>query len=813
MRKLIYLLVSYTICFSCLWAQEKVGILQGKVTDTKGAGAENATVLLLNRVDSTYISGTITDLDGNFRMDKIQPDSYLIEIGMLGYKKKYLTLQIEAGSTHEPATIMLEEDSHELAAIVVLAGQQPIKTEAGKMIVDLSSSILGSQGNALDALKNLPGVMVRDDGTIYMNGQAGVNVLIDDKQTYLSGESLINYLQALPSTSISKIELLTHPSSQYDASGNSGLINIRRKKVDRQGLNISVNSNYQQGKYARGSENLNLSVRKSKWNIYADYSFNWGKDLMEVESSRNYIDPVSFRPTGLMLDMIADRRFKYSSHYLRGGVDYDLSDRIVLGVYATGNWYDHLKNEEMSSDFSINYGPTDSMLVSTNRYHTYTTNLTGGASMIYNFMEDAKWDVSFDFQRFDTDYNQVQQSLFSLSDQLLNRDTLRGDTKGGINIYTGQTNLSYPLSDKFILQAGLKTAFISIDNHSLYQNRHHNVWMDNTHLSNSFFYDENINAGYLQLKAKLSPRLSIEAGLRLENTNVKGRQSDLIADEDSLFTDHYTHLFPTLSTQFNLSEDHSFSLTYGRRIIRPNYRDLNPFVEVNDRYLHEQGNTNLKAELSDNIELSYYLKQKYSMTLFYSYRQKPITKSYLMGDDNTILVMPTNLSSNHLAGVRVGLNNMKPFHWWALHINGTFMYRQFSWNLLGIEDTNQLVTPMVSVNNQFILPFNWSAELTGYYNGKIAEGQANLHPMWMVSAGLSKRVLKNKGTLKLFVNDIFDSNKVHIDIFSPFQHGWYKEITDRREVGMSFTYRFNSGSGTKDTRRDNRIDESKRINL
>ncbi|WP_459187480.1 TonB-dependent receptor domain-containing protein [Parabacteroides sp. APC149_11_2_Y6] len=811
-RKTVHVFILLLFVFN-LWGQISSSLeITGKIVEQTTEPLQNVTLLVLNPGDSSYVAGTVSDSDGSFCIGKIPVQNYLLEISMLGFGKKYIEIKPGQKLKVDLGILILEQDAYSLKGVVVIAQQKQIEVDAGKMVVNLSASVLGSQGNILDALKNLPGVVVREDGSVYLNGQADAQVLINDKLTYLTDENLINLLRSIPSSSVDNVELVSHPSSKYDAAGNSGIINIQMKKVKLQGMTFTATSNLEYGENLRGNENLFLTVQKNKLNFYVNYSFYGGQDCLALTSSRNYLDILSSQNKGLQLDIMADRTFRSFSHYLRTGIDYDLSDRWATGVYITSNWYQWKKDECTQSDFIGKVALPDSMLSTYNLYKRHHTNLTGGANISYKKDDLLKWDTSFDFQLFDHTGDLSQQSLFLVMDNILRKDTLTGGINGKIDIYTGQTNLNYTLSDKFKLLAGVKTSFVRVDNTTLYKNPQGGICQENSELSSAFAYRENINAVYGILDAQWNDSFSSEVGLRLENTNVNGKQSGGNRN-DTTFVQRYTHLFPTCMIKYQPSELHNFSFVYGRRIVRPNYRDLNPFVEVNDRYLHELGNTELKPELTDNVELLYAFRKQYSVGLFYSHRLHPITKSYLVDEDDVTIVMPLNLSSNHSAGIRLGLNNLKPFQWWQLHINAAFVYKQYHWSVAESVEKNQRITPMVNMNNQLLFPHDWFIELNGFYNGMMVEGQALIHPVWMVSAGIKKNIFRNKATVYLYVNDIFSSNRAYIDLYSPMLEGWYKEKRDTRVVGVTFTYRFNSGSKVKVPRSGDRIDESKRINL
>lgn len=512
--------VSILFCTVALWGQSTI---TGKVVEQTTGALQSVTLLLLNASDSSYITGTVTGPKGDFRIEHMHTGRCLLEISMIGFRKQLIEINASPNETVHLGVITLPEETYSLKDIVVTAGQKQIEMDAGKTVVNLSASILGAQGNVLDALKNLPGVIVRDDGSIYLNGQSGIYVMINNRQTYLSGESLANLLRSLPSTSVDKIELITHPSSRYDAAGNAGIINIHTKKVKLQGVNLSATSNVQYGKYAKGYESLFLNLQKNKFRLYADYSFAWGKEYLILNSAGGYFDILTSLPKDVTRNIYADRMYNQQSHYFRTGIDYDLSERLTVGTYITSNWYKRTKNEITISDF-IYEEQCDSNLTTYNIYNIHHTNLTGGIGINYDPKENFTWDASFDFQLFGHDQALSQHNSFHATSLPLQKDTLAGGVDGKIRIYTGQTNLSYSFREKFKLDAGVKTAFVDVNNDAIYKNLRGGDWSINNSLGSFFSYNENIHAAYAQVNAQWNKVFSTETGLRIENTHVKGWQ-------------------------------------------------------------------------------------------------------------------------------------------------------------------------------------------------------------------------------------------------------------------------------------------------
>lgn len=787
-------------------------VISGRIIDKDNIPIASATILLFNRADSAYISGHVSDLDGQFEIANLQPDNYILSFSMIGFKKINISQQVGAKANSKLGDIVMEEDSYMLSAVTVIGKRSPVKVEPGKMTINLSSALLSTDGNMLDALRKMPGVIVQNDGSIILNGKSGANVLIDDKVTYLSGENLVNYLRSIPANSVENIELISQPSSKHDAAGSSGIINIQKKRIKEQGINLAVSSSLERGKRTRGSESLTLNFHHNKLNLYADYSYSFGKDVIDLSVSGHYLDPATSKPLELRKDFVSDINRQYEGHYFKTGVDYDVSDKIAIGTYLSSNWLKRSRNEVTISDFFNNEkAVSDSTLTALSTPDFSYTNITGGANIVYKFAKTGKWDTAFDYQLFDQEDDHLLKSVFQTHISPLKKDTLSGKTSGDIKIYSGQTNLSYDISDKFGISAGLKSVFVNIGSNALYKNLINGNWQEDSNLSSNFAYKENINAGYFQLSSKWSSRFSTEIGLRLENTSTESTYSS--AKQDTAFSKSDLQLFPTLMAQYHPSENHSLSFVYGRRIVRPNYRNMNPFVEIRDQFLYEQGNTELKPELIDNIEISWLLNKRYSFNAFYSSRKNPISLSFVVEDNSRVLIMPLNLSSNNSFGLRVGMNNLKPFSWWTAHVNGSLTYKQFNWMIPGRTIKSKVATPMLHVSNQFTLPYGWAGEVLGYCSGEMVEGQTRVKPLWTLSLGARKNLLNDKFSLYIYAHDIFHSNGPRISVDSSYLYYTSKEKNDSRMVGVSLSYRFNRGREIKKSQNENRIEESKRIGL
>ena len=789
--------------------------VQGNITDNKQIPLEEVTVTGLNAKDSTFVSGTTSKLQGNFSLCLPHNGKYLLKVSAIGYKSRYIDFCIQDRETVTLEKVIMTEDTYELSGITVTAAKMPVEMKAGKTVYNLSSTISGTQGNLYDALKQMPGILIQNDGTILLDGQAGIHVLMNGKSTYLTGETLINYLKSIPATTVEKIELINNPSSHLDAAGKSGMINIETKRTYIKGLSAGSNVGYSQTHtYGSGYGSFYLNLRKDKLNFHTDYAYYQGTDLNNTIMFRKYIDLDTHRLLDYHIGQDAHRTYAYKSHNLRIAADYDLTQRINFSAYFNGNWLNRLGKERMAANFYSYKQQPDSASVTQNQIKVNHHNLTGGISTTYLSPLKVKWDTSFDFQLFGNTDRQDQHSAFSLynATEAYSHQNLQGDMSGDIQLYCGQTNLVYPLSKRSKLSAGGKTTFISIDNTAIYHRNENDIRQEITSLNNHFIYDENINAGYLTLNTELGKSWKMEVGVRLENTNMKGELKGNTLRPDSSFSSHYTHFFPFLQMQYQWKETQQLAFLYSKRIVRPQYRDLNPYITINDNYLYEQGNTRLKPELVHNLEVSYILKSRYRMSFLASYTNHPITKSYIAQDNKRILVMPMNLASNYSAGMRLSAANLKPLPWWQLSANLLLIYREYAWQTDGDKYRNKCFTPMLYIGNQLHLPQGWNAEANAYWNGKTPQGQATISPMWSLSAGISKSVFKNQGTLSLFAENLLSSHHIHIDVASTTQQGWYEERMYMK-VGVSLSIRLHRGETPKEISPKSSISESKRINL
>ncbi len=384
-----------------------------------------------------------------------------------------------------PLVVWSQQDTiadQRLEEIMVTAKLPLVEISAGKTSYRMDASVTQSTGSLYDVLASLPGVVIDSNGNILLNGQSGATILMDGKPTYLSGDELMSLLKSTPATNADKIDLITQPSARHDAAGSSGLIDIRTRKIRLRGVNLALNGNGSLGRTGGGYGGVSMNVRENKFNLYLNYSYYQGKDVIDL-----FIDRAFERDGGRMMQNSYRKRRNYS-HYFRTGCDYYLNERTVWGVSLGGNFSRQKENAGMFTEIQeIGVAGNTYSYAEQNR-----NNLSVGTSMVHKLKrEGGELSASFDYFHYYRVGNQLMDSF--------KPDTLKGDMKGNTDLYVGQIDAVYPLSEVWKLQAGVKTSFVTIDNTAGYMRPSVSGWLPDGALGSRFVYDENINASYLQV--------------------------------------------------------------------------------------------------------------------------------------------------------------------------------------------------------------------------------------------------------------------------------------------------------------------------
>ncbi|MBS1563108.1 MAG: outer membrane beta-barrel protein, partial [Bacteroidetes bacterium] len=531
------------LLMSTLWtfAQEKIGTISGTVTDAAGKPVEAATVQLLRATGRVLVKTAVTDRQGSFEIEKLAPGSYLVAVSAVGFTTAS-SAAVEVSASRPKAsipTIQLAAGSTELGNVTVTGRKPLIEQKIDRTVINVEAAPTNAGSTAMEVLEKSPGVTVSNDGTISLKGKQGVIVMMDGKPTYLSPDDLATVLKNMPASAVDQIEIMTNPSARYDASGNSGIINIKTKKSRADGFNGSIMGGGTLGLYSRGDKYLkpfkqtssvNLNYRKGKTNLFSSINYNYREGKEDLDINRKFFDKNGALSSTSSSNSASN--YRNNNYTLKLGMDYYADKKNIFGIVASGFAFFGRPRTNTDQDLINPNGSLQSTLISQN-----ATKLT-----FYNFSTNVNYKHNFDSAgrelTADLDwlgYNSgrktmLQTDVYDGTHTKTGNLTLRGDIPGIINIYSAKTDYVHPLKKEMRLEAGAKLSYVSNDNTVNYDRNDGAGWVPDSR-SNHFIYDENINAAYVNLSKKWK-KWSGQAGLRVENTNIKGQQ----VINDSSFT-------------------------------------------------------------------------------------------------------------------------------------------------------------------------------------------------------------------------------------------------------------------------------------
>ena len=766
----------------------------GKISGTIKEGGnqqilKGASISLLHSSDSSLAKASITDKDGNFFFENINQGIYFLTASYIGRKtvnSKSFVLSADKPTVVVEVLQLLPNDK-DLKEVSVISKKAFIERKIDKTVVNVDASVTNAGSTAMDVLEKSPGVTVDKDGNISLKGKQGVMIMLDGKPSFLSGAELANLLRNMSAANLDQIEIMTNPSAKYDAAGNSGIINIKTKKTKQKGMNGSLTLGYGQGVYAKTNNSLNLNYRNGKFNIFSTLSVNQRKNYQHLDIKRVYKN--MDQSVTAIFDQNARMLHNNGSNSAKIGVDYYASKKTTIG-FVVSSFINPEKQTNLNTSYLKNgFGIVDSVAVSTGSEDGSWKNGAINFNLRHQF-DSAGREFIMDIDYMD--YNATKTQPFSNITYLpngtvSNSNQLVGELPSVIKIYSAKADYTHPLKGGVKIETGVKMSFVNTDNTAGYFNIINDVKHPDYEKSNRFRYKENINAAYFNASKEIK-KWGFQAGLRLENTNYSGNQFGNPQRTDSSFTKSYVGLFPTMFVSYNANEKNQFSFSYGRRINRPAYEDLNPFMFYLDKYTYGEGNPFLRPSYANVLEMSHTFQQWLTTTVNYSHTKDLFSEIFEPRGYATV-IKQGNLASADNASISVSAQ--KPLtKIWTLIVYSEANYSQYKGLTFGNSEKRTGNTYLVNINNQFKFNKGWSAELSGFYRTKGIEGQVSINPLSQVNAGVQKEILKKKGTLKLNIRDAFFSmvQNGKLDILNT--DASFHQYGDSRVVSLNFTYRF-----------------------
>ena len=785
---LTVLLLSVTIVSHAAKSTETV---YGKVVDkTTGETLPHATIVILNASDS-IVAGATADLNGNFRIEKVLVGEHTIKSLYIGYKEYIAKISLtENSNSGNLGTIEMESDAVAMNAVVVTAKVPVIEQRMDRLIMNVADAVSTEGNTALDVLKKAPGVSVDYENNIKLNGSS-VEIWIDGRPSNLSGAQLEALLSGTEGSSIDKIEIISHPSSKYDASGSGGIINIKTKKNFAQGFNGSVRASFSIHPYEElhpeGSGSLNLNYRGDKANTSLTYSPSSSKYYQDIHSETGLPDNVT---------LFGDSRLMQSQtgHSLRLSHDYFINPKNVVGVVLNGI--------SRNGNIGLEDGAGSRMYQNGTLIETSSTNnssdenfdyLYGNLNYTRTFKDNQEITLNADYGRYNIGSLLNQADIFAYPTGIppMREDQIfRSDSKQKIDILSVKADYQQLIGSSIMFEAGAKWAQSTTDNNLLREDFKNSVWDKNSNLSSVFKYKESVSAAYVTLAKQFGPKWSLKGGLRTEYTLSQG---DWISAATTTEKD-YIDLFPTLFLGFNPNKNLRFGLSYTTRISRPRFNQLNPFRLYADAYSYVEGNPDLLPEYSDQFSLSVGFMQYFNITAVGSFTTKMIAQNIQVEDSGEKVIFWDNFGKQNFIGANISITELPIAKWFYVSTNA------FIANNHNESGSYKYSSSFVQgyINSTFILPHNIKAEISGNYQSKMAYSYAIVDPSYQISAAIRKGLFKNQATISLNINDIFRTVSNDITLNNSIDNTYkFNSSFNTQKITLSFSYRFGQSRAVK----------------
>lgn len=737
-------------------------VITGLIVGPQNEPLAYANVLLLSQKDSSLVRGTISTEQGTYILENIKAGNYLLSFSMLGYQTIYSDA-IKLGNNPQEinrGTIQLLESTTELGEVEVTARKPLFEQKIDRTVVNVQNSITSAGSTALDVLERSPGVVVnRQNSTLAMGGKEGVIVMINNKISRMPISAVVQMLEGMNASNIEKIELITTPPASFDAEGDAGIINIILKKSTDEGINGTYGVTGGYGGGAKWGANTNFNYRTKKFNLFGDYSyFHTIMDQLFVnQRTVTFENQVSETLSNSFRDPFR------TLHNGRLGFDFYLDDRTIIGGLLSGydnNWDMDAFNEVIVKE----NGTISSTIGIDNSEINHWQHLMGNFNVQHNFSKEESLNFNLDYLYYhDNNPTNYTNNYFDASGNPTNSDQLRVGKITPIKIWVAKADYAKKLGEKFKLEAGLKGTFTRLNNDVRVENLIQNVWVVDPELTQDSELREDIGAAYTSLDFQLNDNTSMKFGLRYEYTN-----SNLSTPEQANIVDReFGQLFPSFFVSHTINEHNTFQFSYSRRITRPTYNDMAPFVIFFDPNTFFSGNTAIQPATTHALRTEYKFKS-YLIAVQYSRDNDPIARFQprVNAERNQQIISATNLDNRHSISVSLSL----PFYvtdWWEMQNNIMGIWQEVNFSAEGTTVSNSNKSLRFNGVQSFKLPKNFSFEISGFFQSAVAFGLQDGKALGTLNLGLQKKLKNGLGNIRIALNDVFSTGNWRSSINQP----------------------------------------------
>ncbi len=758
------------------------------------------TISLLRNSDKSIVKIIYPNVKGSFKFISIAVGSYFIKISgneindfeSTQFEIKDQNLILE--------NFILTKKSTELKEVVVQNKKPIVQVFADKTVFNVQNSLSASGISAFELLRKAPGIIVDNADNLIVEGKTGVQIYIDGKPSILQGGDLTNYLKTIQSSDVELVEIITNPSSRFDAAGNAGIVNIKLKKDKRFGTNGSIGLGYVIGKFARYNTSLSLNNRTKKTNLFGSYSNNFGNNFNFINLYRTQSNTIFDSQTTSIQNQ--------NTNNMKAGLDYFANKKHTFGIVLNSNFNNNFNDGKTRTPIiSVGNSIPNQVLISDSNSKNNIYNLQ--SNLNYRFADTLGHTVNadFDYGNYYNKRNNLQPNSYFNGNEtiLLNEFNYRMKTLIDINILSFKADYEQNLW-KGKLGVGFKFSKVKTNNiFDFYDVISGNDLLNLTR-ANSFQFQENINALYFNYSNKYK-KIDYQFGLRVENTVSQGDLKSNQINQNNTVKRNYINYFPSGGLTFSSNDNNSWAANYSKRIERPNYRSLNPFEMQIDELSFSRGNPFLQPQYTDNFKISHTYKYTLTTSLSYSFINDFFAEVTAAEGVNRSVMTTKNVANQEVynLGVSYSFSASKK---WEVYLNAQASNSSYKGN-----DVNFVSITQNNFNfyaqNTISLPSKIKLEVSGWFSGpSVWGGTYRTESLGSLDLALQKKILNDKLNIRMAFSDVFFTSnwrgntrfgQVAIDA-----NGGY----DSRQFKINLSYNFGN-SNVKSSQKKTGIEEEK----
>ena len=794
------------------FAQEKMNV-SGQIVDQQNQPVPYASVSFSNKANRLFSDAALTDEKGVYQL-ALTPGNYDITVEAIDFKKSILNRQISRPgnlgnfSVEAEGSVTNTKTQDIQGVTITAAAVKPYRVELDKKVYDPSTDIISKGGNLQDVLTNVPSVTVETDGTVSMRGNSNVRFLINGKPSALLGiDSGANALQSIPADQIERIEVITNPSSKFEASGTAGILNIILKKTKGMGFNGSVTGSV--GYLPSTNLNTNLSWKKGSWTWFLNGGGGYRESEGKNDSDTRFFNPATGATTSYF-EQNSINKSQSDNYNATTGFTVDLSEKTTFNLSGMVRTF---KSDNTNTVDNFGYGAARNI-------ESYTQTLALGNSKNLSLQGDVGLDhkfndkghnifLSLSVQKSDNESTENSREF----DESVFRYGSLGNNNTTNKSVIGKIDYELPVGEVSKFEAGYR--FDNNNNDYDFLNRETDTFLNYGTVdaySGNTVYSESINAVYTQFKSKID-KLGYQVGLRAENSNI-GIDYRSLSGNTAGKEKNYTGLFPSVFLSYDLgSSSNQLLLNYSRRINRPRSWFLIPYpTSLANRQNLFRGNEDLNPEYVDSFELGYAIQKKkitINPTLYYRATQDE-TRFVVMSEtpgSNVLITRPYNIGNEHQYGLDLNATaDILP--WWKImasadlfgyksdgeYFDAATMTKALSFDGSGFSSRFRLT-------NSFKIDKTLSMQVQGFYRGGQKTASSESKPMYVLNFGANKTIWKGNGTVAFNIQDILGTRGREV---TSFGNNFEKESFMRwnpRTFNISLTYRFKQGEKIEQPKR------------